>query len=359
MPSFPPESTWTHDDISDTVKTLSIAGSAYYYWRVQAYDYMNHRGEWSDWKSFSVRPSAPETVSASDGTIAAGVDLWWSGVGSADYYNIYRSDGTEPETLLAQVGGDEREYRDENAVPGKDYLYSVRAVDEGILGLPGWDSGWRKIGTTSLTVKDSDSEGITVQWEPVDYASEYVLYRKPSPERSWQLLNTLAATETEYTDRTVVPGKDYWYCVSIEVGHHSGDMGSFDSGWRTILPPMNVVASDTLTDRVAVVWDHAFGAVEYIVQRMRDVSFPIPILRPGDGLRWGEKKPIRLEKLCPAVLTRAWFAARPTTRPRELFVWPCPGGLFWRLADLAGDHFFDRQARVAKLGAQREPTQAQ
>jgi len=273
--SFPPDSTTsTHDNIIDTVKTLSFAGSDRWYWRVQAYDYMNHRGSWSEPESFTVRPIAPETVSASDGTVDSGIDVSWEAVSVADEYTIYR-DGE----FLTNTDADVRTYHDETASPGENHDYWVRARQNGIPGAWKTDTGWW-VGKTPLIVKDSDEDGITVEWNAIDYADRYYVHRKDSPDGEWKKVKVIEAPTTTYTDTKAVPGKDYWYSVSVEVGSYEGGKGRFDSGWRTILPPTNVVASDTLTDRVTVSWEGALGAVEYIVRR-NDGTFGSGVSFPG------------------------------------------------------------------------------
>jgi hypothetical protein len=78
-------------------------------------------------------PSTPAGVQAvfSAGPAGGSIDLIWSGVGDADLagYNVYRHEAGSAAVLLNSKPLGAPSYRDGNVSSGREYFYSVSAVD--------------------------------------------------------------------------------------------------------------------------------------------------------------------------------------------------------------------------------------
>ena len=78
------------------------------------------------WKALS----APEGVTASDGTSLEYVEITWTAAPGAKYYRVYRSDDIDGEKTALGLWQAETTYRDATATPGKVYCYYVvSAID--------------------------------------------------------------------------------------------------------------------------------------------------------------------------------------------------------------------------------------
>jgi len=59
----------------------------------------------------------------------------------------------------------------------------------------------------------------------------------------------------------------YWYSVSALYNGDEGARSADDSGYRGLAPPLNVQASDDLSDSIEITWSSATGATGYAIHR--------------------------------------------------------------------------------------------
>lgn len=110
------------------------------------------------------------------------------------------------------------------------------------------------------------TDKILITWDAVPGATSYELYRDASATGIPGLI--ASPTGTTYDDTIPTPGRDYWYWVKVCYGPDCSDFSESDGGWRSVIPPGNVQASDgTHLDKVAISWDPAAGANTYRVYR--------------------------------------------------------------------------------------------
>ncbi len=126
----------------------AVQGTSYYYWvkgcnALGCSDYSVYDTGYVT--STVTPPSAPASVSASDGTYTDKVFIDWPPVIGAAWYEVYRNDinsHTDQKTLT----GDHptSSYNDTNAEPGSTYYYWVRACNAGgCSDYSKYDTGWR------------------------------------------------------------------------------------------------------------------------------------------------------------------------------------------------------------------------
>jgi len=117
-----------------------------------------------------------------------------------------------------------------------------------------------------LTLVSSDEEGIVLSWNAVVDATSYQLWRESADEAA---AIVAAVTETEFTDKTAVPGVAYTYRVAAANGAGVGEPGAAGvTATRPIAAPTGVSAScGTYADKVVVDWLASEGAAFYRVWR--------------------------------------------------------------------------------------------
>ena len=263
----------TYDDIPPT------PGITYYYWVKAATDSGGARASAYSSSDSGWQGLAPPTnVSASDGGSTVNVQITWSSVSGANYYQVYRdtsSSGTSKTSLGWNSGPS---YNDVPPTPGVTHYYWVKAATNGAgaraSGFSSWDSGWQGLSApTSVSASDGIYEDkVRITWDSMAGASWYQVYRDTSAAGTsktgfgWQ-------SGTGYNDTSAVAPTMYYYWVKAATSSGGTRESAFslnDSGWRKFIPapPVNVAASDgTFTDKVQITWNPVSGANYYRVWR--------------------------------------------------------------------------------------------
>ena len=154
---------------------------------------------------------------------SSGVRVYWSKVGGADGYYLYRRvAGTSKWTKVATVKkGSTTSYLDKKASAGKTYEYIIKAYDGSTVSA----SAAKVIKIKRLTVPKlssakSGKSGVTVKWGKVAGASGYIVYRKTG-KGSWVQLKSLEGnTKVSYVDKSAKKGKTYTYTVRAYSGSY-------------------------------------------------------------------------------------------------------------------------------------------
>ena len=217
---------------------------------------------------------SPTNVAATDGTLTTGVTVTWATFDGATGFQIFRALGTAG--VAAQIGTVQAilEYSDTTAIAGTLYTYSVKGVTaNGLTARSVGDTGWRNI-AAPLSVAATDgtlTTGVKVTWAASTGATGYKIYR----DASESALATVGAVLT-YSDTTAVPGISYAYTVRAIVAAGLSAASLSNTGYRGLLAPTNVQASDgTSTSGVIVTWAATSGATGYQILRAVGVATPV------------------------------------------------------------------------------------
>lgn len=158
------------------------------------------------------RVATPQNLYA--GNTAGGIFVKWGVVENATAYRVYRKVlGEETWTYLKTVTTNT--YPDLDVEPGVDYIYTVRALSGRIYSnfLPGIQI--RRLDVPTLNEVKSAAEGIYVDFEPVEGATGYNVYRKVGG--AWNAksyLGTIRNTKSHtYLDVSAEKGVTYTYTV--------------------------------------------------------------------------------------------------------------------------------------------------
>lgn len=148
------------------------------------------------------------------------VQLNWNSVSGATSYYIYRKAGNAKSwTQIATVTT--TSYVDKNVVNGTTYRYTIRAYVQKTLS--GYNSyGWATVylATPKLVSAVSSTAGITVKWQPVKWATGYMIFRKTG-NGAWEHIGTVSGTNNvTYLDRSAENATKYTYTVRAYYGNY-------------------------------------------------------------------------------------------------------------------------------------------
>jgi fibronectin type 3 domain-containing protein len=153
-------------------------------------------------------------------------------------------------------------YTDSTATAGVTYYYSVKAYGTvGASTCSGSNSGYRAVSPpTNVQARDGTyTNKVRITWTaPTGGASSYKVYRSTSNTCGAFLGN---ATGTSYDDTTAIHGVTYYYSVrSVGANGTMSGCSTTNSGYRALVPPTNVQASDgQYPSYVHITWTAAPG----------------------------------------------------------------------------------------------------
>jgi fibronectin type 3 domain-containing protein len=131
-----------------------------------------------------------------------------------------------------------------------------------------YNTGWRKLlpPTNVLATDGTYTDKVRVTWTASLGATSYKIYRAESSSGTKVYRGIVSGTY--FDDTTGTPGVTYYYWVVAYRSASFSGYSLYNTGWRKLLPPTNVQASDgTYTDKVRVTWTASVGATSYKVYR--------------------------------------------------------------------------------------------
>jgi fibronectin type 3 domain-containing protein len=156
-------------------------------------------------------------------------------------------------------------------------------------GFSATDTGWRNL-TAPTNVQASDgtyTNKVLVSWNASSGATLYQVYRADSAAGVKSLLGSPAGTL--FNDTTATPGVTYYYWVIACKGANCSGYSAYDTGWRNLTAPTNVLASDgTYTNKVQVTWDASSGATSYQVYRAESAAGAKSLLGSPAGILFND-----------------------------------------------------------------------
>jgi fibronectin type 3 domain-containing protein len=217
-----------------------------------------------------LRVLAPVDVQASDGTSVSHVTVTWAVTPGASAYQVFRAQGSSALSMIGTVEG-VNAFDDEDTLPGVAYDYAVKAIGNPLANISEFsalDGGHRKLAApASLLATDGGSQQhVELTWSATPGATEYEVLRGTSPESLAQL--AVIGNVTQYLDATAPPGAILHYAVRGRSVTGAGETSAVDTGYRGLIAPTNVQATDgTIAAHVSVTWTAVGGASGYRVLR--------------------------------------------------------------------------------------------
>ncbi len=226
-------------------------------------------------------------------------DIMWEEVPDVDGYLLYKSkdNGISYMPIKDAKSGKALVYTDKDVALNEVYLYYIKAykqVDTGfVFGEP---SEAVKVFTpldnaTITGVKNASYNTLRVEWNVVDGAAGYQVYRSDKQDGEYTLLAEIADGMTvSYDDTTCECGKTYYYyikvCQKTETEIFYGDASGVVSGKTT--PEKVSLRGNTSENetKVKLTWKKVNGAQGYEVYK--DNNLVVKIDNP-DTMTWSEE----------------------------------------------------------------------
>lgn len=227
----------------------------------------------------------PNTVTASAGAYTDRIQVTWEPVKSADYYTVFRAEGSPRDFARAgQVKG--TAFIDNRVKPDTDYFYTVKSTG------PGGESGFSSVARGSLKVERelgaprnlrglSDTAGIKLIWDPVEGAEGYNVYRWDEAVEQWSLIGS-SRNEGFLDARVSGDSRQERYIVTSFARDRESKAGE---GVTVMIPrpaeivpeppapPAEIAASrGEFRDRIVVTWSAVPGADRYILRKWTEGS---------------------------------------------------------------------------------------
>ena len=286
-----------YDMLTNHVDGNKITGRGYEIWFARYNSYAGYSGEYTYWQYSSegkvngisgntdlnyhyvlpnVKLDQPELTEISN--VSDGIKVSWNKVTGANGYRVYRKQlGSGWETVVAKTT--ETNFTDESVKSGNHYIYTVRAYRGNYViasenkYLDTYWSTYDSVGlnllyleTAKLKSIDNRENGLIVQWDRVEGAEGYYVYRKKD-NGSWTIIDT--TENLEYIDTNVEEGKTYCYTVRA----YAGDIRGYyeTDGISTMrLPTSKIKILENVEDGITIKWNKIEGAEGYYVYRKEE-----------------------------------------------------------------------------------------
>jgi hypothetical protein len=213
--------------------------------------------------------AAPANIAASNGTYTGQVSLTWDAATGATSYQVFRSLDTNFADATKLAGGITTDsYIDTTAVAGTDYYYWVVGRNASIVG----DAGGPALGFAGLPAPanfqaTSMSHHVTLTWAAVGGAVSYQIFRGATSDFSSATRIAAGLTTTNYNDLTGTPGVLYYYWVRAKGPSAVGVAAGPDTSFTPLAGPVDLTASTTNPNDVALSWEAVTGATSYQIFR--------------------------------------------------------------------------------------------
>lgn len=204
----------------------------------------------------------------------------WNKVNGADGYIIYRKASGENWITLASVkSGDTVSYMDDkDLTAGVTYFYTVRAYyrenNQNIYGSydktgKGVTASLATVALKSVTTKSGQN---TVEWNKVNGAAGYVVYRRTGNAK-WATLAVVKGEDAlSYTDNMdLTAGETYYYTVRAYQSVSGKTIyGGYDANGKGVAASIAKVVLNNATTKAGqntITWNKVNGAEGYIIYR--------------------------------------------------------------------------------------------
>lgn len=253
--------------------------TTYYYWfkATNAYGTSGFSNMDSGFSQATPVPSAPSSVSASDGNISY-IHVAWVSSSYATSYSVWRNTSpTSAGATLVEAGTSLTTFDDYTATPGVNYYYFVKAINA--YGTSGFSSA-SDVGYSTAPVEPptsvSASDGtygdkVVITWAAAAGATGYEIWRSSVSSFGAATLLATVGTVTSYDDTSVTDTSTWYYWLkTLGPGGPSGfSPSSGAEGGYAGAPATPSISSVTTTvvDYVRIIWGSASLATDYSVYR--------------------------------------------------------------------------------------------
>ncbi len=193
---------------------------------------------------------------------ADGITLSWNKVQGATAYYIYKKVGNGNYQYYCRSTS--TTYTDKNVYNGLTYSYRIKACrNNTVSGFYFNGVTIKRLNAPTLKTPLNTDSGIKIQWNKLNGAQGYFVYRKEG--KNWKYLGK--TTGTTFTDTKASAGKTYIYTVKAysSEGYHSA-YNTTGVKYKRLKTP-NLYDYDTSSKGIKIKWNAVQGAGGYYVYR--------------------------------------------------------------------------------------------
>ena len=234
-------------------------------------------------------PGIPTGLSAT-ATSSQAISVSWTAVAGAATYTLQRATSASGPWTQIYTGATAA-FGDSGLQAGTTYYYEVRTNTA--TGNSAYSSSVSATTLaavpnppTGLTVSASALQTLSVSWNAVSGATNYVLDRSTSSSGPYAQL--YSGTTAAFADSGLQFGTTYYYEVNATTGGGTSTFSSVVSG--TTLPgiPTGLSATATSSQAISVSWTAVAGAATYTLQRATSASGPWTQIYTGATAAFGD-----------------------------------------------------------------------
>ena len=199
-----------------------------------------------------------------------GVKFTWNAVAGAAKYRVLRSTNGKDFYTIGTTAG--TSFVDKKAVPGKSYYYTVRVVNSKGKMCSAYRTplkGYFVNGVPKLTSAVTDNSGLTLGWNAMKGADQYVIYQKYAGT-GWKRVGVTNKTKLLIKK----PVKDAEVKYTIRCMNKSGNAftsASDKSGFTAVsLDPPKMTRMEALADGVKLTYSASALATRFNIYRKND-----------------------------------------------------------------------------------------
>jgi len=161
-----------------------------------------------------------------------GAKVKWNAITGAEGYIVYRKSYVNKQwTAWQQIAeASTNNYTDSTAVNGVKYRYTIHAVNGDSLSVRKDSASFVYVAAPKTTTKTTE-KSIVLDWNKIDGATKYVVYRAElGADGKWLDWTKVASLKdgVAFTDTTVVAGKTYKYKVNAYIGKNKSSSNATD-----------------------------------------------------------------------------------------------------------------------------------
>ena len=201
-----------------------------------------------------------------------GIQIDWEFVDGATGYIVYRreADGVF-QKIAGFTDGETKRYIDKDVMNKTTYFYAVKAINSVT------QSTYITKGITSKTMLETPqftvtnvAEGVQINWEFVDGATEYLVYRQDTSGIFKKIMCFTDGVTTSCVDANVVGGTTYYYAVKAINSESQSTYKTQEITYKVALVAPRFMVENT-EEGAQINWEFVDGATGYIVYR-REVN---------------------------------------------------------------------------------------
>ncbi len=265
--------------------------------------------------------------------VVNGVHVYWNSVNGARKYGIWRSETGKDGTYKWLANPTVNHFTDITAESGKTYYYKITVLHTPTNTHSDMSEpiGITFVSTPDITARYNKAAGIKLEWDRIDGAAGYAIYRKSySGTDAWVRITTIAGNETfTWTDTTVKNnnGTAYKYTIRALAGSNMKTLsGCRNTGRSMVRLCSRVLSSAVQADETSIKcsWTTSAAVTGYEVRFLVDgkvyQTFTIGNYKTGvktfTGLEPGQTYKIQVRsyvKIDGMGFYSAWSTAKTVT----------------------------------------------